>query len=670
LEYHGLQSKHPSQALFEFHHTSNTCHFLTKPLTVSKAVKYACLVNAMGQCHYAFFLIMNVPLLSALLICLELCSITASAINLSKNQKSLQTNNNQEIADLVYSEVSANPSSLEEILRRSILSVYRPGDKISDQSESAIIAIVAAVLAASTRDDVAKIVSAGVGVDAALAPVVAKASLSIFPKGIQSKLEGTQEEGGRVLGNVRVIKIIGRTAKTIDREGKTSALKNGEFLRQGSHVFTGSEGDVTLLFDNGSTIQLDPETEFSIDQFIQDPFEAKIVDYKKLDGEPSKSSTRLTVESGTIFTNVKKLKTGSTFQVTTPVGTMGIRGTGFFIRSLPGDGAPAVSFGVSNGQVQFTTASGATQSVQAGQSFGVGGAEGGGNFTPNPPGATGLLESTANSASSAAQSMPSGAFNAAPPATPAPAQALSNLSPDQQQALEQAAVKGASAVVEEAAQLAVSDPSMAATIASAAAELSPGSALQIATGISAAVPLQASAVAVALASTVPAQAATIAAAVATAVPSQAIAVATAVAAIIPSAAPAISAAVSTAVPAQAALIASSVSTVLPSQAPAIAAATASAVPAQAEAISTAVAAAVPSQAAAVSAAVNSAAQGDAANTPGVISDTAVTQNPGALTTPTPSPTQSPTPTPPTATPTPTPPTATPTPTPTPVSPSA
>jgi hypothetical protein len=644
LEYHGLQSKHPSQALFEFHHTSNTCHFLTKPLTVSKAVKYACLVNAMGQCHYAFFLIMNVPLLSALLICLELCSITASAINLSKNQKSLQTNNNQEIADLVYSEVSANPSSLEEILRRSILSVYRPGDKISDQSESAIIAIVAAVLASSTRDNLAKVVSAGVGMDAALSPVITKASLSVFPKGIESKLKG-ENKSSRVFGNVRVIKVMGRTANKINREGKASPIKNGEFLRQGVKIFTGSEGNVILLFDNGSTVQLAPETEISIDQFIQDSFEAKAVDYKKLDVEPSKSSTRLTVESGTIYTNVKKLKTGSTFQVTTPVGTMGIRGTGFFIRSLPGDGAPAVSFGVSNGQVQFTTASGATQSVQAGQSFGVGGAEGGGNFTPNPPGATGLLESTANSASSAAQSMPSGAFNAAPPATPAPAQALSNLSPDQQQALEQAAVKGASAVVEAAAQLAVSDPSMAATIASAAAELSPGSALQIATGISAAVPLQASAVAVLLASTVPAQAATIAAAVATAVPSQAIAVATAVAAIIPSAAPAISAAVSTAVPAQAALIASSVSTALPSQAPAIAAATASAVPAQAEAISTAVAAAVPSQAAAVSAAVNSAAQGDAANTPGIISDTAVTQNPGALTTPSPTPTVTPNPTP-------------------------
>ena len=581
----------------------------------------------------------------------------------------------QSIADDVGEKIRINPEKTSEIIRQAILSVHQPGQRISPESEAAIIAIISAGAAASTRENVANIVSAGVGVDAALAPIVAKSALLIFPKGIQSKLEGTEEEGGRVLGNVRVIKIIGRTAKTLDREGKTSAIKNGEFLRQGSHVFTGSEGDVTLLFDNGSTIQLAPETEFSIDQFIQDPFEAKVVDYQKLDGEPSKSSTRLTVEAGTIFTNVKKLKTGSTFQVTTPVGTMGIRGTGFFIRSLPGDGAPAVSFGVSNGQVQFTTASGATQSVQAGESFGVGGAEGGGNFTPNPPGATGLLESTANSASSAAQSMPSGAFNAAPPATPAPAQALSNLSPDQQQALEQAAVKGASAVVEAAAQLAVSDPSMAATIASAAAELSPGSALQIASGISAAVPLQASAVA--LANTLPAQAAAIAAAVATAVPSQVIAVATAVAAIIPSAAPAISAAVSLAVPAQAALIAASVSTALPSQAPAIASATASAVPAQAEAISAAVVAAVPSQAAAVSAAVNSAAQGDAANTPGVISDTAVTQNPGALTTPTPEPSPTATPTSepsPTTTPTPEPsPTATPTPptaTPTPVSPSA
>jgi hypothetical protein len=598
----------------------------------------------MGQCHYAFFLIMNVPLLSALLICLELCSITASAINLSKNQKSLQTNNNQEIADLVYSEVSANPSSLEEILRRSILSVYRPGDKISDQSESAIIAIVAAVLASSTRDNLAKVVSAGVGMDAALSPVITKASLSVFPKGIESKLKG-ENKSSRVFGNVRVIKVMGRTANKINREGKASPIKNGEFLRQGVKIFTGSEGNVILLFDNGSTVQLAPETEISIDQFIQDSFEAKAVDYKKLDVEPSKSSTRLTVESGTIFTNVKKLRTGSTFQVSTPVGSMGIRGTGFFIRSLLGDGGASVSFGVSNGQVQFTTVSGATQTVRAGQSFGVGDAEEGFNFSPSPPGASGLLEATENSASLAAESSPSAAFSAAPPLAQAPPQELANLSPDQQKALEQAAEKGASAIVEVAVQLAVSDPSMAATIAAAAAELSPGSVLQIASLISTAVPAQASSVAVLLANFVPVEASAIAAAVATAVPSQAANAATAVAAIIPSAAPSISASVSTAVPSQAALVAASVSTVLPMQAPAIAAATAKAVPAQAEAVSTAVSSAVPSQAAAIAAAVNSAAQGDNGNALGIISNTAITQNPGALTTPIPTPPPTPTPSP-------------------------
>jgi len=599
--------------------------------------------------NFPFFLVL---VLGSILLGSQEVSVAQKPI-----RESSQVINNQYFADSVSSEVRAAPEKIQEIVRRSILTVYQPGDKISPQSEAEITAIIAAASAATTRDNMGIIVSAGVGVDPDLAPIISKASLSNYPKGIESKLVGERGES-QVLGNVRVIQCGGRNVRKVDRDGKDAPLKVGDFLREGAKIFTGAEGNALLLFDNGSTVEVGPESEFSIDRFLEDPFETKVVDYKRLAVEPSKSSTRLRLETGTILTNVKKLKPGSTFNVSTSVGSMGIKGTGFFIRSLPGDNGASVSFGVSNGQVKFTTASGNSRFIDAGQSFEVGGAADGFNFNAAPAGAAGLLKATESSAVTSVQSTPNRPFDAAPPSAPAPFDVLANLTPGQRQALEQAAEKGSSAVVEISAQLALADPASAPAIAAAAAQLFPSSAIQIASGIAVVLPSQASSVAASVAAIVPAQAPAVTAAVASAVPSQAAQAATAVAAVVPLQAPGVTAAVAAAVPAQAAFVASAVATALPSQAVGIASATASAAPAQADAISSAVSTAVPGQANAVSSAVNAAAQGDAANAAGVISNTAITQNPGALTTPAPSPTPTPTPPP------------TPTPTPTPVSPSA
>jgi uncharacterized BrkB/YihY/UPF0761 family membrane protein len=92
----------------------------------------------------------------------------------------VQVQSFQPIADEVGEKIRINPEKTSEIIRQAILSVHQPSQGISSESEAAIIAIISAGAAASTRENVANIVSAGVGVDAALAPIVAKAALLIF----------------------------------------------------------------------------------------------------------------------------------------------------------------------------------------------------------------------------------------------------------------------------------------------------------------------------------------------------------------------------------------------------------------------------------------------------------------------------------------------------------
>jgi hypothetical protein len=63
------------------------------------------------------------------------------------------------------------------------------------------------------------------------------------------------------LGNIRVVKVEGRDARLVDASGQTSQLKEGSFIRQGAKIQTGKEASVVLLFDNGTTVNITPESD-------------------------------------------------------------------------------------------------------------------------------------------------------------------------------------------------------------------------------------------------------------------------------------------------------------------------------------------------------------------------------------------------------------------------
>ena len=135
-----------------------------------------------------------------------------------------------------------------------------------------------------------------------------------------ARIEG-QILGKRVRGSVQVVGNADKSVQTY----------TGDFVtRQGFTIKTAAQSSVVLVFSNGATVNLGPESELNIEQFMQDEWSSAI-EVAALKEEPNTSSTKLHLARGELVGNVKKLHTehGSSFEVSTPVGAAGIRGTVF-----------------------------------------------------------------------------------------------------------------------------------------------------------------------------------------------------------------------------------------------------------------------------------------------------------------------------------------------------
>jgi hypothetical protein len=356
---------------------------------------------------------------------------------------------------------------------------------------------------------------------------------------------------------------------------ETQVPSKGAILKQGQVITTGPKAKASLAFENGIVMEVAPSSKFLIQEFQQAPWDVAPEKLAEMKSEPSKSKTTGFLEYGDIITGVKKLKPGSSLEVSTPLGTAGIRGTDFKTSAVKNsDGTPkAFTVGVATGEVGVRSAGGSDSvPVPAGTASTV-------TVTPSQSGQGGTIQAPTTSQLSAeagssiltsvssqrssgqavfAQSLVAAAQNRE--------SASSSLTPEQQETLKEAVTKGDEAVIEAVQQLATKTPAAAAGIAAAAAELAPNIAPQIATTAALASPSLAAQIAASVATVVPSSAASIATSVAQAVPSTAAAVAGAVASVAPSSAPQIAASVAAAVPEAAAQIAASVAAAQPQQA--------------------------------------------------------------------------------------------------------
>jgi ferric-dicitrate binding protein FerR (iron transport regulator) len=158
---------------------------------------------------------------------------------------------------------------------------------------------------------------------------------------------------GQIQGQIKAARVVGLV--TVARAGAAVlvTLSNNDPVLQGDVVVTGKGSSVVLVFSNGSTVSVGPDSRLAVDEFTQDPFaqDVKLTDLKQ---EPTTSHTKLNLTYGELVGNVKKLKGDSTFQVQTPVGAAGIRGTTFQLTYIPGaNGAYTLMLGTASGLVIF-----------------------------------------------------------------------------------------------------------------------------------------------------------------------------------------------------------------------------------------------------------------------------------------------------------------------------
>ena len=131
------------------------------------------------------------------------------------------------------------------------------------------------------------------------------------------------------LASAKVLSMSGAVTSGSE-DGVESPLMIGAILGKGDSIVTGALSSALLVFSNGSEILVTEKTSITIVELSQEAF-GGTKSYEQLKADPSKSQSLLQLNYGKISGHVKSLKTGSRFDIETPLGTAAIRGTKFGI---------------------------------------------------------------------------------------------------------------------------------------------------------------------------------------------------------------------------------------------------------------------------------------------------------------------------------------------------
>jgi hypothetical protein len=185
-----------------------------------------------------------------------------------------------------------------------------------------------------------------------------------LPPSMNGQQPRTSNVPGSIQAQIKAARVVGMVTVT-QAQGTTAALHNNDSLSQGDVVVTAKGSSVVLVFSNGSTVSIGQDSRVAVDEFTQDPFAAD-VKLTALSEEPTTSHTKLKLTYGELVGNVKKLRGASTFEVQTPVGAAGIRGTTFRLVYRPtGNGQAFFSLSTASGVVVFQGTTGVPISVGA-----------------------------------------------------------------------------------------------------------------------------------------------------------------------------------------------------------------------------------------------------------------------------------------------------------------
>lgn len=132
------------------------------------------------------------------------------------------------------------------------------------------------------------------------------------------------------VGKVQVGKVSGKVT-VIDAKAQRGSLVDGAVLQEGSKVETGADSSVELIFSNGSTLLLEPNSAAAIRTFRQVASAAIVSPYRKIEKDPSPSVTEIEITRGKIAGEVRNLNAFSIFSVKTPAGLVRLRSAVFAV---------------------------------------------------------------------------------------------------------------------------------------------------------------------------------------------------------------------------------------------------------------------------------------------------------------------------------------------------
>jgi hypothetical protein len=135
---------------------------------------------------------------------------------------------------------------------------------------------------------------------------------------------------------------------------------------------TGKTGKVSLLFSNGTLITIKPGSRFYLRKYKQ--LEAVVEDLVppgKLEEEPTKSELSAHLDFGDLIVKAPRLKKGSSMNLSSPIGTAGIRGTMFQFMAVRNPVTGDIMGGINlvSGDIDFTDTDGNLVTILSGQSI-------------------------------------------------------------------------------------------------------------------------------------------------------------------------------------------------------------------------------------------------------------------------------------------------------------
>ena len=158
--------------------------------------------------------------------------------------------------------------------------------------------------------------------------------------------DGKSDRGAFIListsGDVQYLKSNGQNK---------SAIKVGAVIPTSHTIKTGADGKLVGLLTNGTLLTIAENTLMKVASFEQEPFVDDGRKLAELPGEPSSSQVSIDLDYGSLVVKTKKLNKASSFNIDSPVGVAGIRGTEFQMAAQPDKG---VQLDVTESTVAFT----------------------------------------------------------------------------------------------------------------------------------------------------------------------------------------------------------------------------------------------------------------------------------------------------------------------------